>query len=289
MPLTTAQAFDAFLSKIGPTDHQRADITRKRTATEKYLREAFPSSSTLPIKRVILIGSADRGTIIRPVNDIDVMAEFTNKDSIFEQYRSHSDEFLQRIRTALNAKTSIKKIGARGQAVRLFYTNGAHVDIAPTFKWSGDGYALPKGDKSWMTTDPEAQAAWFSERREAIGANLTPMCKLVRRWNAAHSHRFESFHLEVMVASMFKSISSNYRTALQSFFEWAPKRITVADPAGHSGNLDDYLTRDARTAITSRFAEALDRSKKAIATEERGDHTEAKRLWRIELGDEFPA
>src|SRR5579875_2170276 len=102
MPLTTAQAFDAFLSKIGPTEDQRADITRKRTATEKYLREAFPSSSTLPIKRVILIGSADRGTIIRPVNDIDVMAEFTNKDSIFEQYRSHSDEFLQRIRTALN-------------------------------------------------------------------------------------------------------------------------------------------------------------------------------------------
>jgi len=34
--------------------------------------------------------------------------------------------------------------------------------------------------------------------------------------------------------------------------------------------------------------EALDRAKNAITAEERGDHVEAKRLWRIELGDEFP-
>ena len=289
MTLTTAQAFTAFLEKISPTETQRQEITSKRQSTEKYLREAFPPSSTMPLNRVILIGSADRGTIIRPINDIDVMAEFTNKHSIFEQYRNDSGAFLQRIRTALNAKTSIKKIGARGQAVRLFYQSGAHVDIAPVFKWSTGGFGLPRGDGGWMTTDPEAQAAWFSGRRAEIGSNLTPMCKLVRRWNATHSHRFESFHLEVMVAAMFKTISSNYRTALQSFFEWAPNRITVSDPAGHSGNLDDYLTRDARTAITSRFAEVLDRSKKAIAAEDRGDHTEAKRLWRIELGDEFPA
>lgn len=291
MPLTTAQAFDSFLIKISPTDDQRADITSKRNATEKYLREAFPQSSTLPLKRVILIGSADRGTIVRPVHDVDVLAEFIDKDRIFDrQYRRNSAAFLQRIRTALNARTSIKKIGARGQAVRLFYVNGAHVDIVPVFKWDNtSGYGLPKGDGGWMTTDPEAQATWFSQRRTAVGSNLTPMCKLVRRWNGVHSHRFESFHLEVMVASMFKTIGSNYRDALKVFFETAPGRIGVSDPAGHSGRLDEYLTRDALTAINSRFAEASDRSKKAIAAEGRGDHTDAQRLWRIELGDEFPA
>jgi predicted nucleotidyltransferase len=289
MALTTAQAFETFLEKISPTEDQRTEITTKRESTDRYLRQAFPPTSNLPLKRVILIGSASRGTILRPVNDIDVMAEFTNKDSVFEQYRTHSDDFLQRIRTALNAKTSIKNIGARGQAVRLFYQSGAHVDIAPTFKWKGDGFALPRGDSSWMTTDPEAQASWFSQRRTVIGSNLTPVCKLVRRWNGVHSHRFESFHLEIMVASMFKSISSNYRIALQSFFAWGPSWIGVSDPAGHSGRLDGYLTTDTRAAITSRFGEALERSKRAIAAEAAGEHTEAKRLWRIELGDEFPA
>lgn len=289
MALTTAQAFTTFLEKISPTDTQRIEITSKREATERYLRAAFPPSSTLPLKRVILIGSADRGTIIRPVNDIDVMAEFTNKGRIFEQYQTNSGAFLQRIRTALNANTSIKKIGARGQAVRLFYTNGAHVDIVAVFKWSGSGYALPRGNGGWMTTDPEAQATWFSQRRTSVGVNLTPLCKIVRRWNAVHSHHFESFHLEVIVASMFTSVGSDYRDAMKRFFESAPGRITVADPAGHTGNLDDYLTQDARVAIRSRFADALERSKKAISAETRGDHAEAKRLWRIELGDEFPA
>jgi hypothetical protein len=291
MPLTTAQAFDSLVVKISPTDEQRADITAKRNATERYLREAFPQSSTLPLKRVILIGSGDRGTIIRPVNDVDVLAEFIDRDRIFDrQYRRDSGAFLQRIRSALNARTTIKKIGARGQAVRLFYVNGAHVDIAPVFKWdNNEGFGLPKGEGGWMTTDPEAQTTWFSGRRATLGSNLTPMCKIVRRWNGVHSHRFESFHLEVMVASMFSSLGSNYRDALSKFFVWGPKWIGVSDPAGHSGRLDDYLTEGALTAIRSRFAEALERSKKAIAAEGQGDHSEAKRLWRIELGDELPA
>jgi Second Messenger Oligonucleotide or Dinucleotide Synthetase domain len=289
MALTTAQAFTTLLEKISPTDAQRIEITSKREATEKYLRAGFPPSSTLPLKRVILIGSADRGTIIRPVNDIDVMAEFTNKDNIFEQYRSNSGAFLQRIRTALNAKTSIKKIGARGQAVRLFYQSGAYVDIAPVFKWSPGGFILPRGDSGWMITDPEAQATWYSQRRASVGVNLTPLCKIVRRWNDMHSHHFESFHLEVMVASMFTSVGSDLRDAMKGFFDSAAGWIGVSDPAGHSGRLDDYLTHDARAAIRSRFADALERSKKAISAEGQGNHAEAKRLWRIELGDEFPA
>jgi hypothetical protein len=140
-----------------------------------------------------------------------------------------------------------------------------------------------------MTTDPEAQGVWYSERRTTVGADLTPVAKLVRRWNGVHSHRFESFHLEVMVATAFKSLGSNYRDAMKCFFEWAPGHVMVADPAGHSGNLDDYLTRDAQTAIHSRFTEALDRVEKALIAEGQGNHTEATRLWRIELGDEFPS
>jgi hypothetical protein len=71
---------------------------------------------------------------------------------------------------ALDAKTSIEKIGARGQAMRLFYQSGAHVEIAPTFKWKGDGFALPRGDSSWMTTDPEAQASWFLQGERLANA-----------------------------------------------------------------------------------------------------------------------
>jgi hypothetical protein len=274
--------------RVVPTPAQQLDIRAKRSKTEDYLREVFPSASDLPLRRVILIGSADRGTLIRPVDDVDVMAEFANKDNVFEKYRRDSTTFVQRIRRALNANTSIKKIGARGQAVRLFYTSGAHVDIAPVFKWSSAGFALPSGDGAWITTDPEAQTAWFSQRKASVGVSLSSVIRLAKRWNTVHSERLESYHLEVMIASMFATVGSNYRGALKSFFDWAPDRIDVDDPAGHSGRLSAYLTSSERGALRSRFAEALVRAERALGAEESEEHSEAKRLWRVELGDEFP-
>lgn len=290
MTLTTAQAFSTFLSdSVNPTENQRLEVSAKRSKTAEYLGSAFPSSSTLPLKRVVLIGSADRGTLIRPVEDVDVMAEFTNKDNVFEAYRYNSGAFLQRTRTALNANTSIRRIGARGQAVRLFYTSGAHVDIAPVFKWSGEGFALPSGDGGWITTDPEAQATWFTQRKITVGASLPNLIKLAKRWNNVHSKRLESYHLEVVTSNALATVGTNYRDGMKCFFEWAPNWIDVNDPAGHSGTLSSYLSWSDRRAISSRCREALDRAKRALDAESTGDHTEAKRLWRIEMGDAFPA
>ncbi|MEZ5323389.1 MAG: hypothetical protein R2698_15190 [Microthrixaceae bacterium] len=284
---TTAQAFANFIDRISLTNTQQVEVSSKRTKTEEYLRMAFPLSSDLPVRRVILIGSADRGTLIRPLDDIDVMAQFTDKDGVFERYRSTSGAFLQRIRTALQANTSIASIGARGQAVRLFYTSGAHVDIAPTFKWSTTGYGLPSGNGGWITTDPEAQAAWMAGRRTTLGAHLTPMVKLAKRWNSVHSGRLSSYHVEVLTATLFTSLNGNHRDAMKVWFEHAGSYLDVQDPAGHSGSLGASITQASRQAFRARVAEAKARAVNALAAEERGDHAEAKRLWKIELGDEF--
>ena len=288
MPLTAAQAMAAFLAEITPTDKQLQDVSSKRESTAGYMKEAFSESSDLPVKRVILIGSASRGTLIRPVDDVDVLAEFTNKDKVFERYRHDSTAFLQRIRTALNAKTSIKDIGARGQAVRLFYVNGAHVDIAPVFKWSESGYALPSGDSGWITTDPEAQSAWFTSRKAQVGDALTGTIRLAKRWNAVHSKRMHSYHLEVAVSTTFSAVGTNYREAMAKLFEWLPQHLDVDDPAGHSGRLSSYLSRASRDALVDRLGEALQRANKAIRAEAEGNHAEAKRLWAVEMGAEFP-
>lgn len=290
MARTTAQAFDYFYdNKLKPTALQQLDVTAKQTKTDGYLREAFPSSSSLPLKRTIPMGSADRGTHTQPVDDVDILAEFRNKDDVFETYRDNSGDFLQRIRRALDAHTSIKQIGARGQAVRLFYTSGAHVDIAPVFKWSGGGFALPDGNNSWTTTDPEAQASWFTSRRGEVGRNLNRVVRFVKRWNSVHSSHFESYHLEVLVATLFRSVGSDTRRALQIFFESAMNWLSVSDPAGHSGDLSSYMTVNTREVLRERLRNAHSRADDARSAESQGDHAEAKRLWRLELGEQFSA
>lgn len=288
MARTTAQAFDHFYDTcIKPTEYQYADVKAKKDNTEKHLKSAFPGSSDLPLNRVVLIGSADRGTLTQPVNDVDVLAQFTNKDNVFQRYRYSSGDFLQRLRRALDAETAIKTIGARGQAVRLFYASGAHVDIAPVFKCSTSGYALPAGNGGWITTDPEAQARWYASRRQTIGENLSRVVRFSKRWNQVHSNHLSSFHLEVMVASLFKTVGGDTRNALSIFFSDGMTELNVNDPAGYSGNLSTYLTLNERSDLRSRLSTASDRAIRAIREENSGNHAEAKRLWRIELGSDF--
>jgi hypothetical protein len=235
------------------------------------------------------MGSAGRDTIIRPLDDVDVLAIFDNTDGIFERlYRYDSKKFLYRVRDALNGY-QVQVVGARGQAVRLFYKAAPHVDIAPVFQWSGGGYALPNGSGGWLTTDPYAHHDWIAERQKTLDYRLKPMVRMLKRWNNVHSKHLKGFHLEVMVATVFSSLSGDSRDACEKFFQWAQNWLSVNDPAGHGGDLSSYLTWTTRTAVITNLESARQRAAKANAAERSGDHAEAIRLWRIIFGDEFPS
>jgi Second Messenger Oligonucleotide or Dinucleotide Synthetase domain len=286
---TTAKAFDEFNTKIVPTAAQALRVKNRAQTASGYLKEFFGADHDMPVERVSMIGSAARGTDIRPIHDIDVMAEFRNKNAVFEKYRRDSQAFIARIRNTLNANTQIKKVGARGQAVRLFYTDDLHVDIAPVFAWSGGGFALPSGSGGWITTDPFTQAKWADERQEALSGYYKRRVRMLKRWNDEHSKRLESYHLEVMVGAAFASMDGNSRDALWKFFQRAPNYLNVQDPAGHFGDLGIGLTFEQRRLIGESCASAEERARKANQAEAAANHREAIRLWRIVLGDEFPA
>ena len=92
-----------------------------------------------------------------------------------------------------------------------------------------------------------------------------------------------------MIGNTFASMNSDSRDALRKFFEWAPNHLNVQDPAGHFGDLGSDLTYQQRQAILESFASSLDRALKANQAEIAGNREEAIRLWRIVLGNEFPA
>lgn len=287
---TTYQAFEEFMEAITITEYQKTSIVAsRREGVEKDLGEAFPATSDLPLVEVKLMGSAAKGTIIRPIDDVDVVAIFSNINNAWQnKYQYDSQSFLYRIRRAYDG-FSVAQVGARGQAVRVFYQSGGHVDIAPVFI-KGDGvYHLPSGSGGWILTAPFIANDWFASKNRDLGYNLAPLVRLLKKWNQAHSKRLRSFHLETMAAQTFTSLSSNRRTALQKFFEWGGGQLYVNDPGGQSGLLNSYLTWSDEQDIKRSFTAASDRALRAIDAEERGDHVEAKRLWRIILGSSFPS
>jgi len=289
MATTTASAFDEFKKRLLLTDKQNATVTARRETVAGYLRNAFPATCDLPLRRTALIGSAGRATMIRPLVDIDLLAVFDNKDNIFGAYRYDSQAFLYRVRDALKAHSTVQVVGARGQAVRFFYSDPPHVDVAPVFSWQLGGYALPNGSGGWLTTDPDRHASYFEDRNKALEYRLKPMIRMQKRWNTVHSGYLKSFHLEVMTAKLFSSIGNDSRAASKLFFSNASYHLGVSDPAGHSGDLSTYLSSAARSNLISNLTSAAARATKANDAELAGDHKAAIGHWRIIFGDEFPA
>lgn len=288
MTLTTAQAFDKFLEDITATDNQKSSfIPNRKASVDKDMGDAFPSTSDMPYWNGILIGSAAKGTIIRPLDDIDVLAVFSNENGAWSKYAYDSKSFIYRVRDVYNGFKT-QQVGTRGQAVRVFYESGGYVDVAPVFLQGNDVYHLPDGTGGWLLTAPATANGWYAEKNKALGYHLGPIVRLLKSWNRAHSKHFKSFHLETVAGTTFSSLGSNYRDALQKFFEWAPNHLYVSDPGGYGGDLSAYLTWSGRQELLRALNAAAERAKKANEAEARRDHIEAKRLWRIVLGDDFP-
>jgi tRNA nucleotidyltransferase (CCA-adding enzyme) len=76
--ITAARAFDEFYEKIVPTDAQSARIQARAKTAGEYLNRFFGADHDMPVDRVRMIGSAARGTDIRPIHDVDVMAELSS-------------------------------------------------------------------------------------------------------------------------------------------------------------------------------------------------------------------
>jgi hypothetical protein len=288
MTLTTSQAMAQFLTDISVTDYQKTSIIKARKDTAiTNLTTAFPATSDLPFLRAVLMGSAAKGTIVRPIDDIDVLAVFSNDGGAWNRYRFDSQAFLYRIRKAYDGLSTVQ-VGARGQAVRLFFKGSGHVDIAPVFLYGNDVYALPNGTGGWLSTAPTVASSWFAAQNAALSYNLAPLVRLLKKWNQAHSKRLQSFHLETMAASTFGTLGSSRQSGLASFFDWAAGHIDIADPGGQSGLLSGYLSLNARQEVINSFRSAHERAVKARAAETLGNHAEAKRQWRIILGSAFP-
>lgn len=49
---------------------------------------------------------------------------------VWRTYQTDSTDFLYRVRRAVNGQSRAQKVGARGQAVSIFYSDGLTVDVA---------------------------------------------------------------------------------------------------------------------------------------------------------------
>ncbi|MFF9788599.1 SMODS domain-containing nucleotidyltransferase [Streptomyces nigrescens] len=290
MALTVASAFNQFDENIKPGQLTWNKVYERRDAVVKALQSAFPSTSTITYESTKIIGSLGRHTASRPVSDIDLLTHmYVDPDLWNRSYRDNSTDFLYRVRRSLNNASTVRKIGARGQAVRLFYVDGLEVDVAAVVKYDSGSYGIPDGSGNWLTTDPVKHENHLNEINNRVDGDIKKIIRFVKQWNAAHSSYFGSFHLESLVARTFEwSLGTDSRDALEYFFRHGKGNLSVHDPAGYGGDLSNGMSWTTRFSAQKAMERAWERAVAANRAEIGGDYKEALRLWRIVLGEKFP-
>ncbi|MFB7229692.1 hypothetical protein ACFCY9_18390 [Streptomyces fimicarius] len=290
MTLTVASAFNQFDDDIKPGQAIWDKVYERRDAVVKSLRSAFTSTNTITYESTKIIGSLGRRTASRPVSDIDLLTHLHVDPVLWSRsYRDNSTDFLYRVRRSLNNASTVRKIGARGQAVRLFYADGLEVDVAAVVKYDSGGYGIPDGAGKWLNTDPVKHENHLNEIHNRVDGDVKRIIRFVKQWNKSHGNYFGSFHLEALVARTFEwSLGTDSRDALEDFFRHNKGNLSVQDPAGYSGDLSGGMSWTTRLSAQTTMERAWERAAAANRAEIDGNHKEAMRLWRIVLGAKFP-
>lgn len=294
MARTVASAFRKFASRIEPTDAQKQDAETKVGGVRACLKERWVVDTTF------LTGSYRRHTMIGPPKDIDLVV-ILNYDEHGEDYCDPDDAdelVLERFHRDLKRSYPNTPIRKDRPAVNLdFSTVG--FDVVPGFRRSGGGFLVPDPlREGWLPTNPVVHRRRTAALDAATDGRFVRVAKMLKEWNLVNFDRLTGFHLEMALVEAWPEGEdgapaqfSNSAEALAALFPalLAPLGDSLDDPAGLSGDIDDYLSADHRE-LTLRCVER-DAEAAAIARrhQAREDHERAIRKWGEIFGQRFPA
>ncbi|HVU08080.1 MAG TPA: hypothetical protein VHG89_06010 [Verrucomicrobiae bacterium] len=191
---TAIQAYEA--AKVNLSDAVREDLYRKREANRSRLKANLPER--VKIKDFIAQGSMAIRTAIQEAGgdyDIDDGISFyseTLKGAIIGFFDMSSDEVREMVCDALKDDKFSKQPEIFGNCVRVYYSEGYHVDV-PSFRVidadTSDEHQELAGKAGWKASDPTQINRWFEERvqklnriQEDAGGQFRRMIRLLKRF-----------------------------------------------------------------------------------------------------------
>lgn len=284
MPKTVLAAFDELLARLALTPDQEKTASTRHTNLRDFLEARF----TL-LERPWLTGSYSRQTIVRQDRDIDVMACFSH-EKYWEIYRKKSSGLVYLLREALNNEYGSSDVSSSGAAV-VMKMSVFDVDVVPVFQRDGGGYLVADGSNGWKSTNPRAHAKLMAERN-AQDSRLKPTVKLMKYWNLCNDELLESFHLEMMIEQMWRSLTiSSYphgvKGTLGALGSWIDG--TTNDPWAPGGRIDTYLSSNVRSNASQNARSDAKSSADAEDLRKAGKEAAAFERWQDVFRKQFPA
>lgn len=330
-PATFRGAFDSFLAatvNLRRRERLHAQTSHnalRGTLKSKALRD--PKLFNVMSGYDFLTGSFDRGTKIRPLDDVDVFLVldgaglFLVRDGVIanvaidgtqklpnpvmsprylisDGYVS-SSSVLKVLRNTLAETYPASKIRRDGQAVNVWFGSyGMGLDVVPAFHItpfdsSPDHYYIPAGHDShlWIPTNPKQDASFVQQWEDYHNGLFRPTVRLIKWWNRLHNRgRLRSYHVEVMCLYAFRDQPiDDYGAALTAFFLTAQALVQgeCPDPTGLGAPITSELSDEGVQATLAALQRAHHAASQARAAAAASRIRLARAWWQKVLGPRF--
>ena len=273
---TLLQCINQFIDKITPSDLQEDVVQGAYDNLEGYLTS---NDCKLKIKEVFLNGSYIRGTMIRPINDIDVFAVIDDSDYYVNGQVPNPQTVLTSFKNYLNNIPDYKDKCRQDRPCITIDLSKLHIDVLPALRQAG---ALSIPDSSlthWIFTDPKTHNLNFSDLDRRCNYKAKDIVKAVKRWKNDRDLPLPSFKIEVIAISIFNIFPfKNAEEGIRLWFDHAEGYLTQE----MTGSYNRFVkVRDSIRATKEKINEA-----KAYTDD--GKPAEAIKIWKEIFRTDFP-
>jgi len=297
--LTIDQSFQKILKNLNPTEKQRQDIQTKRDAIDRALAKHPRIFLYTKKQQSFLTGSYSRGTIIRPIHDVDLYVRV--------HYGKHAKDKSPRSILSLMA-TALRKRYPGNTSINvdspciIVSFSGYKFEVVPVvgYENNSDLYDIPApGSQLWMQCYPHIPSRWISSCNHRNNKMFIPMIKLLKQWNRSNKVNLKSFHIELLTAKVFGSVTEIYSYpqgildwmyCVRDWF-WRNSYPFIEEPGHQYKFVDDYVYEKLfrLRVIRNKVESGLKKAERAYALFMKGRYGSANRIWRNMFGAMFPS
>lgn len=269
--MTADQFFKQFIDEIAvPIDE--IDAARdKRDELAAHVLEILAAWG-LPGRRWFPTGAVAMGTVIAPLNDIDLAVTATARRS---HWADDPKAALDEIAAELRIRLPGCKVETSAHAVKVTYPDeGFTADVVFGLEMA-DHLLIPHcpadspREHGWIKTNPARHAELVRARNKQVGHDFARTVRILkalnRKWGMEADDEkkpLSSWHLTALAITLITSRVS-YATTIPAFLEAASKAVLrpLRDPTGVGPDLETRKPQEA----SARMARAVQECRRAAA------------------------
>jgi len=256
------------------------------------IKHILDQAYDLNIRQVFISGSFARGTMIRPLQIIDVMVVMTlplEKQGSVKQILKQLESILTKGSPGSDIKIADNQVIITHKDVQF----GVIPVLVVLEKGQGQLMTPCKEGGFWINRNPAMPDQWMEQAVARNGASFLPFLRLMKTWQRTNCNYINSFHFELltdMIASKTKldlSFESIYQWFWYTYnFLGQNKKPFIKEPLSTDIYSDEYIYSNKITfgRFSRILTESYNLARQGIIYQRAGDHKMAMTRWKVLFG-----